>query len=110
MSKKNRNRIVSFLILLFFIGSQGLFLYHSHNENENENTCEHSGSDSHIHNKHTDKCEICQHNFHSPISYFKLKTLHFYRKDFQEYYFKNNRIILISKTTINSRGPPFLNF
>ncbi len=108
MSKKNRNRILSLFVLLFFISSQGLFLFHPHNENENKNTCEHSGSDNHIHNKHTDKCEICQHNFHSPISLFKVKTLHFYRNDFQKHYSNINHLILASKNKFNSRGPPVL--
>ncbi len=107
MSKKLINRIVIILSLLLFISSQGINFSHSHKESEDKNTCEHSGNDTHIHNKHTDKCEICFHNYTSPIFYFSLKTICFYSSNFQDFYTLRNSLICFENNTIKLRGPPF---
>jgi hypothetical protein len=106
MSKKLINRIVIILSLLLFISSQGINFSHSHKESEDKNTCEHSGNDTHIHNKHTDKCEICQHNYHSTIFYFQLKTIHFYKQIDEIVYSENKDFEIENEYNVYLRGPP----
>jgi hypothetical protein len=106
MNKKRKNRICSFILLLFFIGSQIGLSYHNHNEDDSQTTCEHSGSESHIHNKHTDKCEICQHNLHSKTFFFRPKKIRFFRNNNFEITKDNGSLESIKVVSIHLRGPP----
>jgi hypothetical protein len=106
MSKKKRNSILSLILLLFFIGSQIGTSFHTHEEDDSQSSCEHSGSENHIHNKQSDKCEICQHNLHSKTFFYKAKTIRFFRNNNFESRKGNSSYEKVQVVSIHLRGPP----
>lgn len=108
MIKKLKKKGISLLILLLFISNQGLNFAHIHFESEDKKSCQHSGNDTHIHNKQTEKCAICQHNFHSSLFYFIPKTIAFFQKEGNNNYSKYQVGEFDTKLTILLRGPPVL--
>lgn len=108
MSKKLKKRGISILFLLFFISNQGLNFAHVHFESEDEKSCQHYGNETHIHNKQTEKCAICQHNFHSSLFYFIPKTNRFFNNENKIKQFEISDLVRSDSTSVLLRGPPVL--
>jgi|GEM_PF-6331234 len=106
MNKKQRNRIVNLFVLLIFIVSQAVFLYHSHEDNSSENRCFHSENDNHIHNKQTDKCDVCASHLYPTNFSFKPGTIRFFKSHYLKFKKKKHHLISFHSSSILLRGPP----
>ncbi len=105
MSRKIRNRNLSWSLLLSFVVGQFLFLYHFH-EDHSLKKCTETERIPHVHNNHADFCTLCQPYVQS-ILFFNTSIISLYfRQDKHRFTFgkQENRYSRID--TITLRGPP----